>query len=169
MRRIPLLELLVLGILALAVSRYFVTVRVGRAAAANERACRALLEGLGPGGGLPAALEPVEGGARRHGGYLFAAYEPGDDGPVLVPLDQGPPPPLLLAWPEEVGETGHRAFARLRSGEVLATENLRPRLSGLPPPPCPWERLRFALPLESDESAAPPPPPGWRDVRFDGK
>jgi hypothetical protein len=164
MRRLPILELVMVSIVA--VAAVLVLRARGRAEVLveNEWTCFWMTNRLDRSAPLPPGLRRVEGTrAWRHGGYLYAAYVPGEDGPVLADLEEvlaGEGPYLALAWPEAIETTGRRAFLMRSPGFVLQTENDDRSLSGLPEPPCPWpEIVPPPGPVLDPERGAPR---GWK-------
>ncbi len=145
MRRLPIVELLVVAVVVVAAVLISRATGEAEVLVRNEWGCFHMMNRLDRSEPLPAELESVEGApAYRHEGYLYVAYVSGEDGPVVTDPKTvlgGETPYLVLAWPEEFDATGRRAFMLRSPGFVLQIENDERPLSGLPVPACPWPEI----------------------------
>jgi hypothetical protein len=145
MRKVPLLELIGLAIPVVALWFIFTIGEEIRVVEEGEDAAFALVSRLDRSQAFPEELEPVPGEATyRHAGYVYAAFVPGETGPIVADLAEviaGDGAYLAFAWPEQWEVTGRRAFMIRSPGFLLRSENdVRP-ISGPEAPPCPWTRV----------------------------
>ncbi len=94
MRRLPILEFLVVAIVVVSAVLIVRATNEAEALVRNEWTSFRLVNRLDRSGPLPGELARVEGThAYRHAGYLYAAYVPGKEGPVAADLTSIEDPP----------------------------------------------------------------------------